>query len=79
LETDDSWKKPYNAALRETDRGKLLRLLPAAKTAIDARLRELQMDHGGTPAERRAISDALASLNVVRQELESGFGPLSRG
>jgi hypothetical protein len=72
LETDYVWKEPYKAALLETDRGKLQRLLPAAKAAIDARLHELQMDHGGTPEERQAISDALGNLIVVRRELESG-------
>jgi hypothetical protein len=34
------------------------------------------MDHGGTPEERQAISDALAGLNVLRRELEKD-GPAS--
>ena len=79
LEANDVWKEPYKAALLETDRGKLQKLLPAAKAAIDARIQQLQSDHGGTPEERLAISDALASLNVIRRELESGSGPLLRG
>ena len=66
------WEVPYKAAVLETDREKLRERVHAAKAAIDDRLRELQLDHGGTPEERQAISDALASLNVVRRELESG-------
>jgi hypothetical protein len=76
LETDYVWKERYKAALLETDRGKLQKLLLSAKAAIDARLHELQMDHGGTPEERQAISDALGNLNVVRRELESSSGTL---
>jgi hypothetical protein len=41
-----------------------------AKSAIDTRLWEMQMDHGGTPEERQAISDALAGLSALRRELE---------
>ena len=55
----------------QTDDGKLPECLHAAKAAIDARLYELQLDHGGTPEERQAISDALSNLNVIRRELES--------
>jgi len=79
LEAVYVWKEPYKAALLETDRGKLQKRLTAAKAAIDVRLQELQSDHGGTPEERLAISDALASLNVIRRELENGSGPLLRG
>ena len=79
LETAYVWKEPYNAALLETDRGKLQKRLTAAKAAIDARLHELQSDHGGTPEERQALSDALGNLNVVRRELESSSGTLLRG
>jgi hypothetical protein len=43
----------------------------AAKAAIDTRLHELQMDHGGTPDERQAISDALEGLSILRRELQS--------
>jgi hypothetical protein len=66
------WEQLYKAAILETDDGKLQKCLRAAKAAIDARLHELQLDHGGTPEERQAISDALSSLNVIRRELERG-------
>ena len=66
------WHDLYRAAVLETDRVRLQQALHAAKSAIDDRLQELQADHGGTPEERQAISDALTALNVVRRELEEG-------
>jgi hypothetical protein len=63
------WHDLYKSAILETDRRRLQQRLHAAKAAIDDRLQELQTDHGGTPEERQAISDALAALNVIRREL----------
>ncbi len=40
------------------------------KCAIDTRLHEMQLDHGGTPEERQAITNALSGLNVLRGEFE---------
>ena len=65
------WQKQYEAAIVEPKFEKLFPLVREAKAAIDARLHELQMDHGGTPEERLAISDALAGLNVLRREIET--------
>jgi len=59
------------AALVEADENKLRERIRAAKAAIDTRLHELQMDHGGTPDERQAISDALEGLSILRRELQS--------
>ncbi len=67
MKTKYVWEEPYKAAVLESNRGMLQERLHAAKAAIDARLHELQLDHGGTPEERRAISDALAILNVIRR------------
>jgi len=44
--------------------------LEAARAAIKTRLRELQMDHGGTREEQQALSDALAGLRVLEREIE---------
>ena len=63
------WEGPYKAAVLELDLEKLPQRVHEAKAAIDARLHELQLDHGGRAEERQAISDALASLNVLRREL----------
>jgi hypothetical protein len=64
------WEESYEAAILETDDKKLPNRLQAAKAAIDNRLHELQFDHGGTPEERQAITDALGGLNVLRRELQ---------
>lgn len=70
MRADYVWDESYKAAVLETDDNKLPDRIRAAKGAIDTRLNELQMDHGGTPEERLAITDALAGLNVLRRELE---------
>jgi hypothetical protein len=70
MRADYVWDESYKAAVLETDDKKLPDRIRAAKGAIDTRLHELQMDHGGTPEERLAITDALAGLNVLRRELE---------
>lgn len=64
------WEASYKAAFLENDSSKLPDQIRAAKRAIDTRLHELQMDHGGIAEERQAISDALTGLNVLRIELE---------
>jgi hypothetical protein len=51
-----------------------LQAAKAAKAAIDNRLHELQLDHGGTPEERQAITDSLGGLNVLRRELQIRAG-----
>jgi hypothetical protein len=70
MKVDYVWKGLYEAAILETDYGKLTQRIHAAKGAIDDRLHELMLDHGGTPEERQAISDALFVLNVLGQEVE---------
>jgi len=71
MKADYPWQEAYEAAILETDDAKLLTRLPAVKTAIDARLQELQTDHGGTSEERQAISDALVGLNALRRDLQA--------
>ena len=70
MRADYVWDESYKAAVLETDDTRMLDRLRAAKGAIDSRLHELQMDHGGTPEERQAITDALRGLQVLRRELE---------
>jgi hypothetical protein len=67
------WEESYQAALLETDDKKLQNHIQAAKAAIDNRLHELQFDHGGTPEERQAITDALGGLSVLRRELQMRY------
>jgi hypothetical protein len=70
MTADYAWQELYQAAILETDDGKLADCLPLVKTAIEARLRELQMDHQGTLEERQAIRDALNGLDGLQRELE---------
>ncbi len=67
------WEELYKAAILETDDTKLPNCVEAAKAAIDTQLREWQVDHGGTPEERQAISDAISSLSVIRREFDQRF------
>ena len=70
MRVDYVWQGSYQAAILETDDNKLPNRLQAAKAAIDNRLHDLQRDHGGTPEERQAITDALGGLIVLRRELQ---------
>jgi hypothetical protein len=63
------WQRPYVTAILETDRSKLRQHIAAADGSIQARIRELSQDHGGTPEERLAIRDALDGLKVLRKEI----------
>ena len=67
MRADYVWQGSYQAAILETDDNKLPNSLQAAKAAIDKRIHELQTDHGGTPEEWQAITDALGGLNVLRR------------
>jgi hypothetical protein len=63
------WQRFYEAAILETDRSALARLIQTAQAAIDVRMEQLQSDHHGSPEERQAIADALVGLNVLRKEV----------
>jgi hypothetical protein len=63
-----SWHESYRAALLETDWTKMQERVQAAESAIHERQRVLSMDHGGTPEERKAITDALNGMKVLRRE-----------
>jgi hypothetical protein len=64
------WQRFYEAAILETNRTKLPRLIQSAQAAIDARLQQIQSNHHGDPEERQALSDALTGLNVLRKEVD---------
>ena len=68
---DQLWQDLYEAAIVETNLEKIQPSLRVAKAAIDARLHELQMDHGGTREEQQALSDALTGLKVLEREIEA--------
>jgi len=62
------WQRQYEAAILETDRSRLPQLIEATHAAIDARIRELRQNHGGTSEEQQALADALAGLQVLGKE-----------
>jgi hypothetical protein len=63
------WQRHYEAAILETDRSRLPSLIKAAHAAIDARLEDFRLNHGGTPDEQQAIADALNGLRVLQKEI----------
>ena len=73
------WQELYEAAVVETNPKTLQARVQAAKAAIDARLRELQMDHGGTREEQQALRDAVAGVRVLEREIEGRGGTSSVG
>ena len=79
MKSNYPWQKAYEAAIVETQIARMQTLVREAKGAIDARLHELLTDHGGTPQERLAISDALASLNFLRREIKSRLNSKPEG
>ena len=62
------WQRYYEAAILETDRSRLPKLIQDAQAAINTRVEELHQNHEGTPEERLALADALAGLGVLRRE-----------
>ena len=67
--SEEPWQELYQAAIVETNLTEMQPRLQAAKAAIDSR--QLQLDHGGTPEERQAITDALNGLRVLGREIET--------
>jgi hypothetical protein len=76
------WQKAYQAALLETEHSRLKQKILDAEAAILKRRQELSRGapHAGTSlldgaaahAELMKISDALSSLNTLRNELQKG-------
>ena len=63
-----SWQDQYQAAILETDRTQLMSRIIDAQAAINARIRELRTDHGGTLEETQALMDAASGLQTLRKE-----------
>jgi hypothetical protein len=67
--TMTDWTSLYRAAILETDCSKIEDRIQAADSAISTRLHEFSLNHGGTPEENQAISDAVSGLTVLRREV----------
>jgi hypothetical protein len=61
------WHRAYHAAVLETDRVKVLRLVQAAEDAISKRLDETSQT-SGHEAEGEAMRDALGTLGFLKIE-----------
>ena len=59
------WQTQYEAALMETDRGKLAKFVAAAEVAVRGRLQVL-VGEFGHEQERIAITDALHALRYLK-------------
>jgi hypothetical protein len=72
--TEYKWHEVYKAALLETDWSKMEERIQAAEAGLHERKKEFDLNHGGTPAENRAIQDALNALNILRNEVAAWNG-----
>ncbi len=63
------WYESYKAAVLETDWTMMSSRIQTAEAAIHERQHVLSMDHGGTPEERQAITDALNGMRCLRTEV----------
>ena len=69
MNTEQTWQELYQLAVLETDWLEMEDRVRAAETAIEHRLHELNLDHGGAPEENQAVLDAVQRLNGLRGEL----------
>jgi hypothetical protein len=63
------WEQLYYTAVLETDWSKLRGRIEAAEAAIEVRLHEFSLNHGGTPEENLAIKKALQAMDILRNDL----------
>lgn len=68
VSTTYEWQQLYHVAILETDGSKLDVRIQAVESAINLRLKEFAVDHGGTPEENLAIADAMNGLKVLRKD-----------
>ena len=61
------WTKYYNAAVLENNWSKMKGRIRTAEAAIRDREQLLALNHGSTPEENQAITDAMNNLNVLRR------------
>lgn len=67
------WQQPYEAAILETDRARLPKLIAEAQAAIDARIAALRSHSdgkaNGLDEEKQAIADAQAGIRILIREI----------
>jgi len=62
------WERDYLTAIREPDNIKLAERIARAESTILARVKKLNMGHGGSLEEWSSISTALSGLLKLRIE-----------
>lgn len=73
IHNPNEWEELYHAVL-ETDQSKMQQRIDAVESAIQARMQEFSLNHGGTPEENQAMVDALNALSVLRKEVAAWQG-----
>jgi len=71
MTTEYGWKQIYQAAVLETDWSRIEEHIQAAESAINHRLYEFSVNHGGTPEENQAITKAVMALESLRKDVAS--------
>ena len=74
MDTIYGWQELYRSAVLETDWSKIEQKIQEADNGIRARLHEFSLNHGGTPEENQAITDALNGLSVLRKDVAVWHG-----
>jgi hypothetical protein len=64
-----AWHRAYHAAVLETDRVKVLKLVQDAESAISKRLKKIS-ERSGHEVERQSMFDALGTLGFLKIEVQ---------
>lgn len=69
MNAEYDWEKLYHKAVLETDWSRIDERIEATESAMQRRLHEFSLNHGGTPEENKAIASALDRLEILRTEV----------
>ena len=69
MNAEYDWEKLYHKAVLETDWSRVEERIEATESAMQRRLHEFSLNHGGTPEENQAIARALDRLEILRTEV----------
>jgi len=69
MDTKYDWEKLYYSALLEPDWSQIEERIRATVSAINERLNEFSLNHGGTPEENKAIASALNKFKLLRKDV----------
>jgi hypothetical protein len=65
-----NWRESYQTAVLESDWTKMHALIQMAECEIRERRNVLSEDHGGTPEERQALTDATNGLRCLLDDAD---------